>query len=255
LGLQAVIDLNPKAGEPVEDHLRRAITHKQFRIEAARRDHFEDKLIVRHDSGNCSAIFKGALAEADRDWLREAIRFPQGCTATKSVFIEDGPGWVETAAGILNELRTGDPLDIQTQVGYIDAATLDHLERLVRENRLRAGFIGGERLSPFQARPLLVAGQEPAQVFFTDEIPTYILAVQTCPDTSHAVDAINRYTRREPRLAVSLHHLTPAEQIEACTRIRAHTILVGRPTSDIVPIFHEGNDYTNQFQPGRIVVR
>jgi acyl-CoA reductase-like NAD-dependent aldehyde dehydrogenase len=123
-----------------------------------------------------------------------------------------GNNWTSQAAEFLGSLVIGDPLDPQTQVGYIESHCLDYLEELRHKYSSWAIFFGGQRLSPIQATPLLVDSQADLPEFFAQEIPAYILAIRQCQDLPEAIDQINRFTTEQPRLAVSLMNI-PRDQL------------------------------------------
>lgn len=218
------------------------------------RDHFQGKHVMRHESGNCAAVVGGEFDDLLGKWLYESTAYSIVCTATKSVMALSDERWIRQAAEFLASLRTGDPRDPETQVGYIDPRYLDYLGDLLRKYRLDLEAYGGERLSPIQARPVLVASQDGAGEFFSQEIPAYTLAVRRCPDLITAVDAINGFTGDIPRLAVSFHRVGKAHLAEAVARVRAHTVLIDRPTSTLIPFLHEGNDYLLRLTRGKLLV-
>jgi acyl-CoA reductase-like NAD-dependent aldehyde dehydrogenase len=235
--------------------LLRSADPAEIQVEQARQDHFADKIVLRHESTNCAAIACGALDERLKATLYQAIAYPLGCTATKSVMAVGGDGWLSAAADWLAGLVVGDPLDPHTQVGYIDPKNLETLHRLAHANRLRVQVFGGERLSEIQARPMLVTSQEDVPDFFAQEIPAYVLALQTCPSVEAAVERINGYTPDQPRLAVSLHNL-PLESIPwVVSHLRAHAVLLDQPTTRMLPVFHEGNDYAARLLVARIFIQ
>ncbi|MEJ2710792.1 MAG: hypothetical protein P8074_24490 [Anaerolineales bacterium] len=253
---QAIIDLSGLDLEQLDTKgLARAASERGFKIANERIDHFTGKQVLRHNSGNCAAIINGPVDEWLKSSLYEAINFPLGCTATKSMF------WLQAPEDLLSNLqfflaglKVGDPLDAQTQIGYVHPRNLDYLQAKLERNRLRLRAFGGERLSPIQARPLLVASQEELPDFFADEIPAYVLAVQSCGDPRQAIERINHYTTREPRLAVSLYRFPEAERLAAMQELRAHTVLVDLPTSRVMPAFHEGNDYALSLSAGKLIM-
>jgi len=254
-GQRAWIELPQESEAPDPASLLRSAAPSQVQVEQARQDHFEGKIVLRHESTNCAAITYGSLDERLRSMLYQAIAYPLGCTATKSVMVVEGDGWLHTAADWLGELVVGDPLDPKTQVGYIDPKSLDTLQRLAHVNRLRLQVFGGERLSQIQARPMLVASQEEVPDFFSQEIPAYVLATQTCPSVEAAVERINSYTPDQPRLAVSLYNL-PSQTIPwAASRLHAHAVLVDQPTTRMLPVFHEGNDYAASLLVARMLIQ
>lgn len=155
----------------------------------------------------------------------------------------------------------GDPLDPTTEVGYIHPRTLDHLAEIAQRSRARARLAGGRRLSPHQAEPLLVTSQDDLPDLFAQEIPAYVLAVRECASAAAAAALANHFSPGQPRLAVSLLGMTgsdagQAERVEAlAAQLNAHAILVDRPTSQVAPFFHEGNDYAASLTLGRLLVQ
>jgi len=46
----------------------------------------------------------------------------------------------------------------------------------------------------------------------------------------------------------------PRDQLsEAVLNLRAHTILIDRPTTSLLPAFHEGNDYTLLLSQAKLI--
>lgn len=253
---QALIDLSGVSLDGLDDtRLRSLLVERSFNVDCPLEDHFADKVVLRHNSGNCAAIAAGPLNESQKGELYEAIAFPLGCTATKSIQLVESPEWITILEEWLRSLRVGDPLDSETQVGYVYPATLDYLETVVRNNRLRAQFYGGKRLSAIQTAPLLVSAQEDMPDFFADEIPAYVLAVRNCANVQEAVRNINSATRKEPRLAVSCLGLPDAWLPAVFSEVRAHAILINQPTSRVIPSLHEGNDYPQRLLTGRMIIK
>lgn len=231
------------------------LTERGFEVQSERLDHFEGKIVLRHNSGNCAAVACGPLTSRLRALLYEALAFPLGCMATKSVMAVAQAGWVEELADFMAGLVTGNPLNPQTQVGYIAPQILDYLQEVVRRYRWQATIYGGERLSPIQARPQLIACQADTPDLFGQEIQAYELNVRICADVEEAIGTINRYTGPQPRLAVSLLNVPADETVDALGRVRAHTVLIDQPTTRVIPIFHEGNDYTQLLSGSRLLVK
>lgn len=217
------------------------------------RDHFQGKQVLRHESGNCAAVVGGEFEDPTGEWLYESTAYSIVCTATKSVMALGDERWIREAADFLASLRTSDPRDPETQVGFSDPRYLDYLSDLLRKYRLDLVAYGGERLSSVQARPLLIASQHGAGEFFNQEIPAYTLAVRRCPDLITAVEAINGFTGETPRMAVSFHQVDKAQLADAIARVRAHTVLIDRPTSTLIPFLHEGNDYLLCLTRGKLL--
>jgi len=218
-----------------------------------RQDLFEGKTVLRHASGNCAAVTCGQLSEGGRQQLYASIGYPIVCTATKSMMVVDNASWEQQAAEYLHSLVIGDPLDPDTQVGYVEPRYLDYLASLREKNSLRGSFYGGERRSKFQAAPLLVASSEELPDFFAQEIPAYVLAIRPCRDLAEAIAQINHYTGAEPRLAVAFLNFPRQQLSREILSARAHALLVNRSTTTLLPTFHEGNDYALQLSQSRFL--
>lgn len=263
-GRRAVIEL-PK--ELTADGLARLVGQGNFGIEERRRDAFEGKLVLRHASGNCAVVLRDPLDPATKASLAAATGFPTGCTATRSAWLIGTESPFEELADYFSGLQVGDPLDGRTQVGKIDPKVLDHLESLVMAGGAALRLSGGKRLSQDQARPLLVStravGEEeqaleslprPALALLEGEIPAYVLAVHRCSTLESAVEALNRAAGAETRLAVSLQRFRREEWLPYVARLRAWTVLIDRPTTEVVPVYHEGNDYALLLKSRRLLV-
>jgi acyl-CoA reductase-like NAD-dependent aldehyde dehydrogenase len=164
-----------------------------------------------------------------------------------------GENWISQAADFLESLVIGDPLDPLTQVGYIESRCLDYVQELRHKHFSRATFFGGQRHSPTQATPLLVHSQADLPEFFAQEIPAYLLTIRQCTDLSEAIAQINHFTPEQPRLAVSLMHFLPNQLNEAILNLHSHAILIDKPTTSLLPPFHEGNDYALLLSQGRFI--
>jgi acyl-CoA reductase-like NAD-dependent aldehyde dehydrogenase len=226
---------------------------QRVQIETDQEDMFSEKTVLRHASGNCAAIVSGQITEQTWNWLYASIGYAIVCTATKSIMVIEGRNWIEQLVAFLESLVIGDPLDPKTQVGYIDSQCLDFLEGLRQKNQLRATFWGGQRISPIQASPLLIHSQADLPEFFAQEIPAYVLAVRDCVNLLEAIGQINHFTSDQPRLAVSLINFTQDQLKEAVLDLRAHSILIDKPTTSLFPAFHEGNDYTLLLSQSKLI--
>jgi hypothetical protein len=91
---------------------------------------------------------------------------------------------------------------------------------------------------------LLVASQDECPDFFAQEIPAYVLAARACQDFTEAIAQINQNTGGQPRLAVSLLNFPKDQLSSQVLDLCAQAILVDRPTTRLIPAFHEGNDYS-----------
>ena len=267
-GRRAIIDLpEGETGEIPKGRLYALLEQGGFRAEEERVDHFEGKTVIRHHSAGCVAIASlpdsGPLGSEMRETLAASLLFPLGCTAAKTILlVSPGTAYAPEAsrpaeaeiAALLEGLVVGDPLDERTQVGYIHPRNLDYVAELVEKNRLRARFYGGERLSTFQARPLLVTSQEDLPDFFQQDLPAYVLALRTCASLEGAATLANRGAETLPRLAVSLLGFPRPAWAPLAGRLRARAVLIDRPTSQVVPSFHEGNDYASRLAQGRLLI-
>lgn len=226
---------------------------RRLQVETSLVDLFTGKSVLRHALGNCAALVSGLFTKETQNWLDASIGNAIVCTATKSIMVVGGNNWIEQAAEFLDSLVVGDPLNSETQVGYIDLNCLDFLEELRRKNQHRATFFGGKRISQFQATPLLVHSQADLPDFFAQEIPAYVLACRYCPDLNEGIRQVNHYTQDQPRLAVSLMDFPPNQLKENISALQTQTILVNKPTSSLLYAFHEGNDYALLLSQGKLV--
>lgn len=220
-----------------------------------RQDRFEGKLVIRHQSSSSAAIMRPPLGESLMQALYPSIACPLGCAAVKWILVLGDYEWERALPDWIAGLKVGNPMEPETQIGYIEPAILDYLDGLVRKNRMRYRFWGGERISEIQARPLLAASQTSASDFFGNNVPAYVLALSQCASIEEAVAQINLGTHEAPRLAVSCHQLEPREVEYAAEKTRAHLVLADLPTTTMIPGFHEGNDYFRLLHRSKIVVR
>jgi len=226
---------------------------RRIQLETSLVDLFTGKNVLRHALGNCAALASDQFTEQTKNWLYASMGYAIVCTATKSIMVVRGNNWVNQAAEFLDSLVVGDPLDSETQVGYIDSNCLDFLEELHRKNQHRATFFGGQRISQFQAAPLLVHSQADVPDFFAQEIPAYVLACRYCQDLNEGIRQVNHYTHEQPRLAVSLMDFPPNQLQEDISTLHTQTILVNKPTTSLLYAFHEGNDYALLLSQGKLV--
>jgi acyl-CoA reductase-like NAD-dependent aldehyde dehydrogenase len=251
---QLVLDLPGGDEELNQTWLASQLKRKAYRLESPRRDLFEGKLVLRHDSGNCAMVSYGSLTEELQNFLYQSIVYPLSCTATKSLMALEN-GQMETSLNEwMSSLVVGDPLDPLTQIGYIESKTLDALNTLVKKNQLSITAYGGERISPCQARPLLIASQQDVPDFFGQEIPAYVLAIRSCSSLQEAVAQLNHYSPTGRRLAVAFKNLGADVLESAILAIRAHAVMVDQPTTRVIPIFHEGNDYAQVLGQSKLVI-
>jgi hypothetical protein len=195
--------------------------------------------------GDYRQIHPEAFSWHGWDQLPEARRFP-----ILLPFLRQQVARALTNMPGLHESRLGS-LDPRTQVGYIEPRYLDYLESLRQKHALRGRFYGGERRAGYQSTPLLVASTEELPDFFAQEIPAYVLAARPCKDILEAIAMINHYNGPEPRLAVAFLNFPRQQLGEEILSVRAHAVLVDRPTTTLLPAFHEGNDYALQLGQSR----
>ena len=218
-------------------------------------DHFEDKLVLRHNSGNCASILSGELNDSVFDLLSQSLDFPLGCMTVKTLLLMHSPeNTIARLREWLDALQVGDPLEEVTEVGYIHPKNLDYLEKLLHKHALRLASYGGERLSPQQARPVLIVPNQEIPEIFAQEIPAYLLSAYIASSIEDAVNILNRHTPKEPRLSVALWNFPEKHRVEALRGLKAHTVLGDKPTSYVLPYFHEGNDYLHILAQDRLFV-
>ena len=260
---RAVVDLEdsePQTPEAVHTAIEKAQAAGKLRVEDVLQDHFAGKIVLRHETGSSALIASGPFDEHTCQVLQASTGYAVLCTAARSVFTDAGPQWIEAAVDFYTHLKTGDPLDPQTQAGCIHPRDLDHLQGLLRKHALHMKTYGGERLSEFQMSPTVVvakdADPQPAfgQTWLGTEIPTYVLALQPVESVEQAAAILNTYTQERPRLAVALVNVPAEKRLPAIRALRATTVLIDLPTTTLVPSFHEGNDYALSLSQAKVIV-
>ena len=222
-------------------------------------DHFSSKLIIRHASGRCAGIvdsnFDPKLA-ADL-LIKSSMQYPIGCNSMKSVFVVEAifDKLVENLNKKLVYLdeKTSDPLNLQTEVGYVDKKTVSFLESRTNElKRMKLISIlhGGKKLGPYQLTPLLIATNDINSELLINEISGYILCIAKIKTFEEGVSIINKITMSNPKLAVSYFTNNP-KNMRLYTN--AHHIKINAPTTDLEGIVHEGNDYIMQLTRPHII--
>lgn len=219
-----------------------------------RLDLFADRRVLRHASAACSAVISGELDGEMRRFLDASLGFASGCTATRSVMAVRSPALPRQIAEYLASLRVGDPLQEETQVGYILPGNLDYLADLLQKHALSIEIHGGQRLSAHQMSPVLVTGENDLPELFGAEIPAYYLAVRQCDTLEQAVRRINASNPGAPRLAVSLYHQPAAQAAALAAGLRAKTVLLNQPTTRVAPFMHEGNDYREWLCESKLII-
>ncbi|TAN42896.1 MAG: hypothetical protein EPN22_11205 [Nitrospirae bacterium] len=206
-------------------------------------DHFEGKKVLRHGCGNCAMVAGGTFDAAAADIVYQSFGYAIGCNAVKSAMVIGNSDWISEATMFLANLITGDPLDPQTQVGYVNPLNLDYIEKQLQIYGSRIKALGRERLSKHQSKPLLIYANDYIPEFFGQEIPAYILAVRSCESIGKAVEEINSGAGRNPRLAVSFVNIDRPNVYSVLPTIKAHSVFINAPTTTVFPYYHEGNDY------------
>lgn len=215
-------------------------------------DHFASKLVLRHASGRCAGILDSDfdVERAAKLIMESSMRYPISCTAMKSVFVVESA--FDRLAGILGQefaaldAHTSDPLNPETDVGYIDVKTISFLEKRIDElKRLQLISVlhGGKRLNQTQLTPLLVSTNDVNSELLINEIPGYILCLIKVPSFKDAVSHVNRIAQEAPKLAVSYFTNNPEHMR---LHVNAHHVKINYLTTDIDGVVHEGNDYIMQ---------
>lgn len=203
------------------------------------------KTTLFHEDAACAAIVSGGFSDRTQAFLEQSLAFASGCTAVRGVFLlEAAEDWPARCREWLARLRVGDPLDLDTQVGYFHPANLHALERARQVHRAALESHGGQRLSPQQQTPLLLELARPVSELLGQEIPACFLATFRCGTLAEAVDTINQTAVQPPRLTVATHNLELNERnVRQLARVQARNLHLEQPTSAVHPHFHEGNDY------------
>lgn len=235
------------------NRLSKAELNSQLRSVPTKVDRFEGKVVLRHESGNCAGVLHGALDEQVEAMLYPSIGYANVCTAMKTLMVIGDGNQIEQVADLMAGLVVGDPLQEDTQVGYIDERNLDHLADLVNKNSLYIRTYGGKRISKIQAKPLLVTGKDDLPDFLGQEIPAYVLTMATTQSVDDAVKRLNQHLQGKPRLGVSFFNVPEDELQPAIPKINAHIVLLDKPTSTLLPAFHEGNDYALLLTEGKLI--
>ena len=215
-------------------------------------DHFSSKLVLRHASGRCASILDADfdLDVATKLIIDSSMRWPIGCNSMKSVFVVESV-FDKIVAKLTKEFKLLDkaianPLDKETEVGYIDKKTVLFLERRINELKmlnLITVLHGGTKINPFQLTPFLISTNDFNSELLINEIPGYILCLTKVKTFKDGVEHINILTNNNPKLAVS-YFTNNIENMKLYTN--AHHIKINYLTTDIDGLVHEGNDYIMQ---------
>lgn len=145
-------------------------------------------------------VFEDASLDQAVEGIVQGIYFNQGhvCCAGSRVFVQESVAGevVEKLKRRMGQLRLGDPLDKNTDIGAINsAAQLRTIERYVEEGRRGASsFWQADGAAPergFWCRPCLFEGVQPSEVIAREEIFGPVLAVMTFRTPEEAVQRAN----------------------------------------------------------------
>ncbi len=215
-------------------------------------DHFASKVILRHASGRCTGILDDDfdLNIAAKMVIDSSMRYPIGCNSMKSLFVVESV--FDKFANILKkefaklDKQTSDPLNPDTEVGYVGKDVAMFLEKRLNELKLLQHVSilhGGKKVSPMQLTPLLVSTNDINSELLINEISGYILCLTKVKSFEEGIAHINRLSQDSPRLAVSYFTSNPNNMK---THVSAHHVKVNYLTTDLDGIIHEGNDYIMQ---------
>lgn len=241
------------------DELKKSEADLNNYIEDQTIDHFNSKIVLRHSSGRCAGILdkKFNLETAKKIILNSSMNYPIGCNSMKSLFVikESYSKILELLKENIQNLadKIGDPLDKNTEVGYIDPLTVSYMLKRISELK-KMGLIeviaGGQKISDMQVTPLLVTTEDVNSEILINETPAYILGLKKCDSLNDAISDVNLAANKGKKLVVSILTKNPQKIFQ---KIKAHHIKVNNLTTDLDGIVHEGNDYVMQLTKPIIV--
>jgi acyl-CoA reductase-like NAD-dependent aldehyde dehydrogenase len=217
----------------------------RLQVTTEQRDGFAGKSVLYHACAACAAILAGPFNEKTADFLRRSTAYASGCNATRAIAQLIGKAWVDHAVDFFASLIVGDPLDPETDVGYIHPSNLDYVEYLIQKYRHAIHTYGGQRISPFQATPVLIESSSAFPELFGQEIPSCFLASIHARDLLDAVKQLNAAIGDDTRMAVAIHGVEENSARKLLPEISAQIILIDQPTTRVIPYCHEGNDYAH----------
>jgi succinate-semialdehyde dehydrogenase/glutarate-semialdehyde dehydrogenase len=181
-----------------------------------------DPFIVLDDADPAEAARQAAKART--------INSGQSCIAAKRFIVVEAVAdrFEEELVGRMEELKVGDPLDRETDVGPMAREDLlddldDQVQRTVKAGARLA--TGGHRLPRkgwFYA-PAVLLGVEPGMAAFDEETFGPVAAVTRARDTAHAVELANR---SRFGLGASLWTGDPARGLDLAAAIEAGSVFV-----------------------------
>lgn len=226
----------------------------RLRVTTEQIDCFAGKSVLYHACAACAAILAGPFDEKTANFLRRSTDYASGCNATRAVAQLAGKDWVSRAVDFFASLIVGDPLDPETDVGYIYPTNLDYVEYLLQKYRHAIHTYGGQRISLFQATPVLIESSAAFPELFGQEIPTYFLATTHVRDLNDAVQQLNAAVGEQARMAVAMHGFEENSARAMLPEISAQIILIDQPTTRVLPDCHEGNDYAHLLTPAKRIL-
>ncbi len=158
------------------------------------------KLTLELGGKSPNIVFEDASIDQAVEGIVQGIYFNQGhvCCAGSRVFVQESVAG-EVIAKLkrrMGELRVGDPLDKNTDVGAINsAAQLSTIERYIDAGKSDGGAFwqagGGVPSSGYWCRPCLFEGVQPSAVVAREEIFGPVLAVMTFRTPAEAIQRAN----------------------------------------------------------------
>lgn len=233
---------NPNYHETIAQLSPRALK-ELITVERNSVDHFKNKRVLRHGTGNCATIFQGEFDENTADFLYRSTAYTIGCNTTKTGMLVNAPNWAADANDYLQSLTVGDPLDPATEVGFVHPVNLEYLENLIEKNSQSIKVSGFKKYSDHQCSPLVIETQSEIPALFTREISAFVLGLKKHETVHSAMEDINHYSPHIRRLAVSLYNLPENEIAAAIRQAHSFAVFVNEPTTHVISYYHEGNDY------------
>ena len=215
-------------------------------------DHFASKLVLRHASGRCAGVLDDDfdLHLAAKMAIESSMRYPIGCNSMKSLFVVESvfDKFVDILEQELIKLdkKTSDPLNPETEVGYVDKEIVNFIEKRVEELKLlrQVSILhGGKKINKVQLTPLVVSTNDLNSELLINEISGYILCLTKVKSFQEGVSHINRLSKNSPKLAISYFTNNTANMKHY---VNAHHVKINHVTTDLDGIVHEGNDYIMQ---------
>ena len=149
-------------------------------ITSISKDYFSQKTVLRHASGRCSGVLNSDfnLKRASEIIVDSSLNYPIGCNSMKSLHVVQS-AYDEIISDLKErfaERKVGDPLNKDTDVGYISKQTLDYVDKRARElSFLKLLHIDSDykRMSDVQSTPLLCSTKDVHSEFLSKEYSAY----------------------------------------------------------------------------------